>query len=137
MGRRRGHLPRVHADGRGADQRGGAMNALLDAVAACGRDSARRRTDERREAPEIKRASAVLFVFALIAAELALAQTPIETVHVQGNVHMLLGAGGNIAVQVGDDGILVVDTGTAERRDDVLAAIRRLSDKPIRWIVNT
>jgi glyoxylase-like metal-dependent hydrolase (beta-lactamase superfamily II) len=66
-----------------------------------------------------------------------LAQSPIETVHVQGNVHMLVGAGSNIAVQIGNDGVLVVDTGTAERRDDVLAAIRRLSDGPIRWIVNT
>jgi cyclase len=73
----------------------------------------------------------------LLAAAPALAQPPVETVHVQGNVHMLIGAGGNIAVQVGNDGVLVVDTGTAERREDVLAAIRRLSDGPIRWIVNT
>ena len=62
---------------------------------------------------------------------------PIETVHVQGNVYMLVGAGGNIAVQIGSDGVLVVDTGTAERSGDVLAAIRQLSNGPIRWIVNT
>lgn len=61
----------------------------------------------------------------------------LETFHVQGNVHMLIGAGANIAVQTGEEGVLVVDTGSAERRDDVLAAIRRLSDGPIRWIVNT
>ena len=65
------------------------------------------------------------------------AQSGIETFHVQGNVHMLIGAGANIAVQVGDDGVLVVDTGVPEMREDVLAAIRRLSDKPIRWIINT
>ena len=34
-----------------------------------------------------------------------------RAVHVQGNVHMIVGAGANIAVQVGDDGVLVVDTG--------------------------
>ena len=61
----------------------------------------------------------------------------IETYHVQGHVYMLIGAGANIAVQVGDDGVLVVDTGSAATRDAVLAAIRRLSNGPIRWIVNT
>ena len=81
--------------------------------------------------------AAALACAAALAAAPALAQAPIETVHVQGNVHMLIGAGGNIAVQVGDDGVLVVDTGSAERGDDVLAAIRRLSDGPIRWIINT
>jgi len=64
-------------------------------------------------------------------------QTEIETFHVQGNVYMLIGAGANIAVQTGDDGVLVVDTGARESAADVLAAIRRLSDKPIRWIINT
>jgi cyclase len=61
----------------------------------------------------------------------------VQTFHVQGNVHMLIGAGANIAVQVGEDGVLLVDTGTAVMSDKVLAAIRRLSQGPIRWIVNT
>jgi glyoxylase-like metal-dependent hydrolase (beta-lactamase superfamily II) len=65
------------------------------------------------------------------------AQSGIETFHVQGNVHMLVGAGANVAVQIGEEGILVVDTGSAATREAVLAAIRRLSDKPIRWIINT
>ena len=64
-------------------------------------------------------------------------QNDVETFHVQGNVHMITGAGANIAVQVGDDGVLVVDTGTGILTDKVLAAIRRLSRAPIRWIVNT
>jgi len=59
------------------------------------------------------------------------------TLHVSGNVHLLVGAGGNIAVQTGDDGVLVVDTGLAQNADKVLAAIRKLSDKPIRWVLNT
>jgi cyclase len=61
----------------------------------------------------------------------------IETFHVEGNVYMLIGAGGNIAVQVGDEGVLVVDTGLAANAPKVLEAIKKLSDKPIRWILNT
>jgi cyclase len=71
------------------------------------------------------------------AATNALAQGSIETYHVQGNVHLLVGDGGNVAVQVGDEGVLVVDTGSRASRDALLAAIKKLSDRPIRWIVNT
>ncbi len=56
---------------------------------------------------------------------------------VQGNVYMLVSATGNIAAQVGDDGILVVDTGTAAMAPKIAAALRTLSDKPILWVVNT
>src|SRR5439155_14692320 len=57
---------------------------------------------------------------------------------VQGNVHLLMGAGGNIAVQVGENGALVVDTGTGKLADKVVAAIKKLvGDKPIQYIVNT
>jgi len=79
-----------------------------------------------------------LYIATLLAlGSTAAAQDEIETVHVQGNVYMLVGAATNIAVQIGTDGILVVDTGGVETRDAVLAAIRRLSDGPIRWIINT
>ncbi len=61
----------------------------------------------------------------------------VHTLKVQGNVYMLVGAGGNITVPVGDDGVLVVDTGLPQDGEKVLAAIRQLSDKPIRWIINT
>jgi cyclase len=76
-------------------------------------------------------------IAALVGAAGVLAQAPIETYHVQGNVHLLLGAGANVAVQIGDDGVLVVDTGAAAPREALLAAIRELSDGPIRWIINT
>jgi glyoxylase-like metal-dependent hydrolase (beta-lactamase superfamily II) len=56
---------------------------------------------------------------------------------VQGNIHMLVGAGGNITIQTGDDGVLLVDTGLASVSDKVLAAVRSLSDKPIHYIINT
>jgi cyclase len=61
----------------------------------------------------------------------------VRIVPVQGNVSMVSGAGGNIAMQVGEDGILLVDTGAANMTDKVLAAIRQISDKPIRYILNT
>ena len=61
----------------------------------------------------------------------------IQAVHVQGNVYMLVGAGGNIIVQTGDEGVLVVDTGPGPRGAEVLAAIRQISDKPIRIVINT
>jgi glyoxylase-like metal-dependent hydrolase (beta-lactamase superfamily II) len=61
----------------------------------------------------------------------------IKTFHVQGNVYMLVGAGANVVVQIGDDGVLVVDTGSTAMRDKVLAAIQQLSKKTIRWVINT
>lgn len=56
---------------------------------------------------------------------------------VQGNIYMLVGAGGNITLSIGKDGILLVDTGLPQMSDKVLEAIRKLSDKPIRYIINT
>src|SRR5262245_56660259 len=61
----------------------------------------------------------------------------VKVFHVQGNVYMLAGAGANVAVQIVDEGLLVVDTGNAQMRDKVLSAIRQLSNKTIRWIINT
>lgn len=61
----------------------------------------------------------------------------LEYWHVQGNLHVLGGAGGNIAVQIGDDGVVLVDAGLEANADAVLAAVRRLTDKPILAIINT
>jgi cyclase len=67
-----------------------------------------------------------------------LAAGEVKAVPVQGNVHIIVGAGANIVVQVGDDGILVVDTGSGAATDKVLAAIKDLAPtKEIRWIINT
>ena len=61
----------------------------------------------------------------------------IQVLHVKGSVYMLAGSGGNIAVQVGDQGTLLVDTGSAAMTDEVLAAIETVTPEPIRYIVNT
>ena len=50
---------------------------------------------------------------------------------------MLVGPAGNTVVQVGPMGVLVVDTQTADVSEKLMAAIRTLSDKPIRYIINT
>jgi len=61
----------------------------------------------------------------------------IQVLPVQGNVYLLAGAGANIAVQVGEDGVLLIDAGDGKATDKVIAAIRKLSNKPIRFIVDT
>ena len=61
----------------------------------------------------------------------------ISIVEVRPNIHMISGAGGNIAVQIGVDGVVVVDTGSQETAGAALAAIRKLTDQPIRYIINT
>src|SRR4029434_8210888 len=65
------------------------------------------------------------------------ADNTLRVVHVQGNVHMIVGDGGNIIVQAADEGVLVVDTRLEARGDELLAAIRKISDKPIRLVINT
>jgi len=65
------------------------------------------------------------------------APVKLQVIPVQGNVSLIAGAGGNIAVQVGNEGVLVVDTGLAGTSDAVLAEIRTLSDKPLQYILNT
>jgi cyclase len=62
---------------------------------------------------------------------------PIEVLPVQGNIYMLAGAGGNITLQLGDNGVLVVDTGLAPKSAEVIGEIRKLSRKPLRYVVNT
>src|SRR3989449_10371460 len=61
----------------------------------------------------------------------------IHVLPAQGNVYMLVGAGGNMTVQVGSDGVLIVDAQYAPLSDKILAAIRTLSKGPIRYLINT
>ena len=56
---------------------------------------------------------------------------------VRDDIYLLIGAGGNITVSAGDDGILMVDGGTAAMSDKVIAAVRTISKGPIRYLVNT
>src|SRR5688500_20247628 len=65
------------------------------------------------------------------------ARLEVETLPVQGQVHMIAGAGGNIAVQAGEQGVLLVDTGYEQMSAKTLAAIRKISNKTLRTVINT
>lgn len=76
-------------------------------------------------------------VGALLASGFARGADDIEVIRVQPNFYMIAGAGGNIAVQIGPDGVLLVDTGASRMTERVLAEIRKLTSQPIRFIINS
>lgn len=61
----------------------------------------------------------------------------IKVSKVSGTVYMLQGAGGNIGVSVGDDGIVIVDDQFAPLAPKIKAALKGITDKPIRFVLNT
>jgi cyclase len=61
----------------------------------------------------------------------------LSVVQLRSNFYLIAGAGGNIVVQTGPEGVIVVDSGSTENVDRVLAEIRRLTPLPIRYIINT
>jgi glyoxylase-like metal-dependent hydrolase (beta-lactamase superfamily II) len=61
----------------------------------------------------------------------------VEVVAVRPNLYLLAGAGSNIAVQVGDDGVVVVDAGSSGNAAAVVAAIKRITPQPIRYVIDT
>jgi glyoxylase-like metal-dependent hydrolase (beta-lactamase superfamily II) len=80
---------------------------------------------------------------AAVTAPVAVSSVPpdgeLHALHVQGNVWMIVGAGGNVAVQVGEQGVLVVDTGFTRNAAKLLALIREIAGerKVIRYVINT
>ena len=52
-------------------------------------------------------------------------------------VTMIKGRGGNIAVSAGEDGVFIIDDQMQPLTDQLLAAIREVSDQPIRFVINT
>jgi len=96
----------------------------------------------------VRQAARVAAVLILCAAGSAVhSQTPrtdqpgasdVKSLRVQGNVWMLVGPASNAVVQIGDDGVFVVDTMTDALADKMIAEIRRIAPgKPIRYVVNT
>lgn len=61
----------------------------------------------------------------------------IETIKVSDHVYMLVGAGGNIGISIGDDGVFVIDDQFAPLTEKIHTAIKALSDKDIKFLVNT
>src|SRR5712671_4158625 len=65
------------------------------------------------------------------------AQTDLDVLQLRPNFYMIAGAGGNIGVQIGPDGPIVVDAGSTDKAPAVIAAIKKLSDQPIRYVIDT
>jgi cyclase len=84
----------------------------------------------------IARTLAALFVIGGLSAQQPPDPNP-EVLQVRPNFYMIAGAGGNIGIQVGADGVVVVDSGSASSADAVIAAIRKVTTQPIRYIINT
>jgi cyclase len=61
----------------------------------------------------------------------------LDVVKVRKNFYMIAGAGGNIGVQIGSDGVVVVNSGSAAATGQVLEAIKKLTELPIRYVIDT
>src|SRR5687767_9269878 len=83
---------------------------------------------------------ALVFLCALpagAAAQTDFSKVEMKATKVAGNVYMLEGAGGNIGVSVGTDGILIVDDQFAPLADKIRAALKGLNQGKLRFILNT
>ncbi|MGE0591764.1 MAG: hypothetical protein AB7G23_01415 [Vicinamibacterales bacterium] len=99
------------------------------------------------------RAAALVLGAGLVLAGPALAQTPVgavsldpeetitingmEVLHVRGNVYLIAGGSAHVVMQVGDQGVLLVDTGDSGESERILAAVRAVTHRPVRYIVNS
>ena len=79
----------------------------------------------------------LLFTVAAQAQQPDWSKVEIKATKIAGNVYMLQGAGGNIGVSVGADGILIVDDQYAPLADKIKAALKGLGEGKLRWILNT
>lgn len=83
----------------------------------------------------------LVFGVAVVRSELGAQQdfskVEIRTLQVAGGVYMLVGSGGNIGVSAGEDGVFLVDDQYAPLTEKIKAAIAAISDKPVRFVLNT
>jgi glyoxylase-like metal-dependent hydrolase (beta-lactamase superfamily II) len=61
----------------------------------------------------------------------------LDVVQIRPNFYVIAGAGGNVVVQTGPEGVILVDSGSTAMADKVLAAVRGITTDPIRYIINT
>jgi glyoxylase-like metal-dependent hydrolase (beta-lactamase superfamily II) len=79
----------------------------------------------------------ILFMTVVVMAQQDFSKVEIKVSKVSGNIYMLEGSGGNIAASVGDDGIVIVDDQYAPLADKIQAALKGITDKPVRFVINT
>ena len=89
-------------------------------------------------APRFRSKATLAWVIALslVAAGPLYAQQ-LDTIQIRDNVWVIFGAGGNVTVHVGEDGVMLVDSGSEAMADRTLAAVRAITKAPIRMIINT
>src|SRR2546423_2862862 len=84
--------------------------------------------------------SFILFFFVAAAAaaqERDFSKVEVKASKVAGNVYVLTGSGGNIGATVGDDGVAIIDDQFAPLAPKIQAALKQLSPKPVRFVINT
>src|SRR3954451_15563442 len=79
----------------------------------------------------------VLLLLASVGLAQDFSKVEIKVQKVAGTVYMLTGAGGNIGASVGEDGIVIVDDQYAPLADKIQAALKGITDKPVRFVINT
>jgi glyoxylase-like metal-dependent hydrolase (beta-lactamase superfamily II) len=79
----------------------------------------------------------LLLATSSIFAQRDFSKVEVKSSHVAGNVYVLIGAGGNIGVSVGDDGIVMIDDQYAPLAPKIEVALRLITPKPVRFILNT
>src|SRR6266566_3241587 len=82
-------------------------------------------------------ALSLLFTAVAARAQQDLSKVEIKATKMSGNVYTLEGSGGTIGVLAGPDGVLMVDSQFAPLTEKIVAAIRQITDKPIRFMINT
>jgi glyoxylase-like metal-dependent hydrolase (beta-lactamase superfamily II) len=61
----------------------------------------------------------------------------LETFQLRDKVYVIFGAGGNVVMHVGEDGVVLVDSGSAAMAEQVIAEVRKVTAEPVRLIINT
>ncbi len=74
---------------------------------------------------------------AMAAQQQDFSKVEVKTTDLGRNTYMLEGAGGNVTVAVGADGVIMVDAQFAPMHDKLKAAIAKLTDKPVKFLINT
>jgi glyoxylase-like metal-dependent hydrolase (beta-lactamase superfamily II) len=79
----------------------------------------------------------MLFGFTRITNSQGSGANELEVLRIRPNFYVIFGAGGNIAVQIGSTGVVLVNTGRAEAAGRVLETIKKITNQPVRYIINT
>ena len=102
------------------------------------------RLDARMARTHVKRILIAVAATALLGSSAALVGQPVDYSKLEitatdlGNgVHLLNWQGGDSLILVGDDGVLLVDTSVAQMGDKIRAAVAKVSNKPIKLVINT